>query len=240
MSKLPHWLFPSFWGLSGKTKEKAIAEYYLSGEELDMKLLDIEFEPETKEYKERKLILLKKYNKINDLDFDLDMLNLNHYNQETKEYRAARLKILLEHKNIGQEEYEFGMLDLLDTNTDNFKRLTLDTKLKYKVITEQEYKRDISTLNKEEYFEIIKGEYDPEMGMIFEFDWNIIFIENLRKNGYRGETDSDVVNSWFDDVCRQIYMESIGEEDMESPEAILVNNGMTMRTKLDGGITEYS
>lgn len=240
MSKLPHWLFPSFWGLKGKAKERALAEYYIEpSEELDITLLNIDYEPETREYKERKLSILKKYDKISDIDFDLDMLNLNHYNHETKEYKADKLKLLLKHNAINQEEYEFGMLDLLDTNSYEFKKLTLEAKLKYKSINEQEYKRELATLNEEEYFEILKGEWDPEMGMVFEFDWNSVFVDNLRKNGFRGETDSDLVNAWFDDVCRQVYYDSIGEED-EQPEAILANNGYIGRNELGNGFTEYN
>lgn len=279
MSKLPYWIYPSFWGLKGKAKQKQIAEYYLEGFELDKTLLDIDYEPDTTEYKEKNLAILKKYNKINDIEFDIKMLEIRHFNKETNEYKKEHLAILKKynqiddyefdiqmlkleyinhelkdyksgelaicktHNKITDQEYDFAMLELLDHNSDEYKRGVVDTELKYNCITEREYKKAILTLDGEEYFEIIKGEYNTEeSGILFEFDWNHIFVENLLKNGYKGETASDVVNEWFNDVARQIYFESIGEENLESTEGISVSNGnsFTKRNPLEEGFAEYN
>lgn len=238
MSKIPYWVFPSFWGMSGKTKERALAEYNLSGEELDFKLLEIDHEPETKDYKQKRLVLLKKYKKISDIDFDLEMLNLDHYNQETKEYRYNRLVILKNHLQISEQEYEFGLLEVMDPYSEEYKRKKLKLELEYNIITEQQHKKELATLDGEEYFEILKGEWEAESGLLFEFDWNNIFLENLRSNGFRGETDSDLVNAWFDDVCRQVYQDSIGENDEIESDSVV--NLYSNRTKLDdSGIAEY-
>ena len=240
MSKLPYWVYPSFWGLSGKTKERALAEYNLTGYELDFKLLEIDFEPETKEYKQKRLVLLKKYKKISEIDFELEMLNLDHYNHETNDYRYNRLYILKQHNMISEEEYEFGILDVMDKYSEEYKRKKLNLELQYNIITEQQHKREMSTLDGEEYFEILRGEWDPEQGMIFEFDWNSVFLDNLRENGFRGETDSDLVNSWFDDVCRQVYKQSLGEEDeMETSDVILSHQGNRIKLDDNSGIAEY-
>lgn len=273
MSKIPHWIYPSFWGLKGKAKEKAIAEYYLTGEELDNRLIDIEFDPNTTEYKEQKLVVLKKYKKINDLDFDLKMLDIKFYNhnsteynqerlsilknhnqiddfeydiemlknkffnQNTKEFKQEEIAILRKHDKISEQDYDFAMLELLDHNSDEYKRGVLDTELKYNLITQREYKKNILTLDNEEYFEIVKGEYNPESGILeFEFDWNPVFVENLINNGFKGQTASDVVNEWFNDVARQIYAESIGEPEDETQ----IESIMLKRNPLDGGFAEYN
>ena len=41
MAKLPFWIFPGSWGLSGKTRKIAEAEYYFTGYELDIELAKI-------------------------------------------------------------------------------------------------------------------------------------------------------------------------------------------------------
>lgn len=43
----------------------------------------------------------------------------------------------------------------------------------------------------------------------FELDWNEAFVKKLRDNGYSGRTDEEVVEQWFNDLCRGI----ISEED---------------------------
>tara|TARA_R110000851_G_scaffold95866_3_gene208136 strand:+ start:421 stop:777 length:357 start_codon:yes stop_codon:yes gene_type:complete len=38
----------------------------------------------------------------------------------------------------------------------------------------------------------------------FELDWNDIFVKSLTEAGYSGRTDDEVVNMWFDDLCRGV------------------------------------
>ena len=46
----------------------------------------------------------------------------------------------------------------------------------------------------------------------FELDWNDQFVAKLVRAGYQGKTDSDIVDNWFQDVCRNIVMESYEKE----------------------------
>ena len=46
----------------------------------------------------------------------------------------------------------------------------------------------------------------------FELDWNEIFVAKLVRAGYQGKTDNDIVDNWFQDVCRNIVMESYEKE----------------------------
>jgi len=46
----------------------------------------------------------------------------------------------------------------------------------------------------------------------FELDWNDIFVAKLVRAGYQGKTDNDIVDNWFQDVCRNIVMESYEKE----------------------------
>ena len=46
----------------------------------------------------------------------------------------------------------------------------------------------------------------------FELDWNDIFVAKLVRSGYQGKTDADIVDNWFQEVCRNIVMESYEKE----------------------------
>jgi len=46
----------------------------------------------------------------------------------------------------------------------------------------------------------------------FELDWNDLFVAKLVRAGYQGKTDNDIVDNWFQDVCRNIVMESFEKE----------------------------
>lgn len=44
---------------------------------------------------------------------------------------------------------------------------------------------------------------NPSMGF-FELDWNKAFVEQLTEAGYSGRKEEDIVDMWFNDLCRGI------------------------------------
>jgi len=42
----------------------------------------------------------------------------------------------------------------------------------------------------------------------FELDWNEFFVLQLRQAGYSGATDEEVVDQWFQELCRNIGNEA--------------------------------
>lgn len=48
---------------------------------------------------------------------------------------------------------------------------------------------------------------DPTVGY-FELDWNDAFVAELRRAGYKGTTDEEIVDQWFTDLCKGISAES--------------------------------
>lgn len=46
----------------------------------------------------------------------------------------------------------------------------------------------------------------------FELDWNDKFVSNLIRAGYVGKTDADIVDMWFQNVCRNVVMETWEQE----------------------------
>ena len=74
--------------------------------------------------------------------------------------------------------------------------------------------KDIATQNKEPWVSVLSVELAPDdVGNgAFELDWNEIFVAKLVKAGYSGNTDADIVDRWFQDVCRHVVLESYEKE----------------------------
>ena len=44
---------------------------------------------------------------------------------------------------------------------------------------------------------------NPKNGF-FELDWNDEFVNMLKQNGYTGESEEEIVDRWFQSLCRTI------------------------------------
>ena len=101
--------------------------------------------------------------------------------------------------------------------------------------------KQIATENNEPYVAILTMDIDPEnlhQGA-FELDWNEIFIARLVKAGYMmkpTDADSDLVDRWFQNVCRHVVMET-----WEQEQAIRNSGTQYVRTRdIGDGRTEIS
>jgi hypothetical protein len=70
--------------------------------------------------------------------------------------------------------------------------------------------KDLATERGEPYIEILKMDVNPKdiNSGAFEFDWNDKFVANLVRAGYQGKTDADLVDQWFQNVCRNVVLET--------------------------------
>lgn len=77
--------------------------------------------------------------------------------------------------------------------------------------------KELATEKGEPYVAMVRMDIDPEnlhQGA-FELDWNEIFVSRLVKAGYmikREDTDSEIVDRWFQNVCRHVVMETWEQE----------------------------
>lgn len=88
---------------------------------------------------------------------------------------------------------------------------------KPKKVTKSE--KDLATERGEPYVTILSMDVDPEnlnQGA-FELDWNDKFIANLRRAGYQGKQDSDLVDQWFQQVCRNVVLETWEQDQANNP-----------------------
>jgi predicted transcriptional regulator YheO len=74
--------------------------------------------------------------------------------------------------------------------------------------------KELATEKGEPYIAILSMDVDPENinAGAFELDWNEKFIANLMRAGYQGKTDSDLVDQWFQNVCRNVVLETWEQE----------------------------
>ena len=101
--------------------------------------------------------------------------------------------------------------------------------------------KQIATEKGEPYVAILAMDIDPNnlhQGA-FELDWNEIFIARLVKAGYMmkpTDADSDIVDRWFQNVCRHVVMET-----WEQDQAMRNSAGGYVHTRdIGDGRTEIS
>jgi len=108
--KIPFKFYPGSWGLRGKTRQIAEAEYNYEGYDLEAELIKIN----TDDVIERNLKMIDldfKYNKIDEYSADNRRADINFMGDE-KKLALARLDIDLKYSKITQQEYDRKSADL--------------------------------------------------------------------------------------------------------------------------------
>lgn len=82
--------------------------------------------------------------------------------------------------------------------------------------------KELATEKGEPYVAIISMDINPENlhEGAFELDWNDKFVANLIRAGYQGkpdDTDAEIVDRWFQNVCRHVVMETWEQEQAINP-----------------------
>jgi hypothetical protein len=103
--------------------------------------------------------------------------------------------------------------------------------LQYGKINKDERDKQIATADDEPYIKVLQVEFDqkqPNIGS-FELDWNEPFIETLAKAGYTGKSPEQIIDTWFNDVCRNILMEDFNDKNFiaDAPVEIKRDDGKT-------------
>jgi hypothetical protein len=169
--RIPFGLWPANWGLEGKRRELAEAEYYLKGEDLARRKLDLE-----------------------------------HEDHETPEFQLAKAR--LDHK--------------------------------YERISDSEFRKIEATSKGESFIEVLHCELKSTPAgaqLTFELDWNEAFVQELVNEGWTGFSDDDIVNRWFEETCRYMFV----QDDLDEPvDPMVTSSTRTRRDPLEGDLAEYS
>lgn len=69
--------------------------------------------------------------------------------------------------------------------------------------------KEMATARKESYVTVLETKVDPDnpANGYFELDWNSFFIDELRKAGYTGVTEEEIVDKWFKALCQNVLAE---------------------------------
>lgn len=80
--------------------------------------------------------------------------------------------------------------------------------------------KEIATEAGEPYVNVVGLDIDSSdlHAGAFELDWNDKFVSNLIRAGYRGKTDADIVDQWFQNVCRNVVLETYEQEQAMNPD----------------------
>ncbi len=146
--------------------------------------------------------------RLHDLDYDEWFKNIPQKDREviklTQQYNSGV---------ISKEQYaeQIRHLDpdkwvkILDGNERQIAEL--DLKLERSQITKEEYTKGVKTIHKEPYITITNVTIEPgQIGM--EFDWNEYFIQELKDNGFTGQSDQDIVDQWFTSFSTMVAAQS--------------------------------
>lgn len=104
--------------------------------------------------------------------------------------------------------------------------------------------KERATAADEPYVAILKVDVDPENinAGSFELDWNDKFVLNLIRAGYKrreDDTEQDVVDRWFQTVCRNIALE-VYEQQAADPKNREMDLRQVNRRDIGNGRSEIS
>lgn len=83
--------------------------------------------------------------------------------------------------------------------------------------------KETATEKGQPYIAILSMDVDPEnIGQgAFELDWNDKFVADLVRHGYMmspEDTDADIVDRWFTNVCRNVVLETYEQYEAMDPQ----------------------
>jgi hypothetical protein len=108
----------------------------------------------------------------------------------------------------------------------------LQAKLKEQLVVEETIRlakltpKERATEKEESYIAVLdtKVNKDNVRNGFFELDWNEYFIVELRLAGYNGDSDEEIVDRWFQDLCRNIGNEAGVDMEGRGTGYVNVNN----------------
>jgi hypothetical protein len=103
--------------------------------------------------------------------------------------------------------------------------------MKVKKTTKKTEKKQ--TKSEEPMVKVLNVNVNPEnpRNGFFELDWNDEFVNMLKQNGYQGQSEEEIVDRWFQSLCRTIGNEQgLGD----------IAGGYVQINRRDDGKTEIS
>ena len=89
-----------------------------------------------------------------------------------------------------------------------------------------ELEKELASIDGKPYVNVLQMDVDPinpKKGFV-ELDFNEEFVSMLQENGYSGKSDDDIVNGWFNDLCRTILQQEMADMDFGMENQTPTNN----------------
>lgn len=140
------------------------------------------------------------------LDFE-ELVFLTENDEEISDFeRENQLdKLRLEWGVITEAEYDYRITDRSPTATELEKTLAkLERDYAAGDMTDNDFHKEVATAKGEAWIGIVDHGFEPEKGIngvFFQFDWNDLWIEELKAAGYMGHSPEQIVEQWFSHLC---------------------------------------
>lgn len=211
--KLPFWIIPAHWGLSGKAKEIAKINYYYDGYEADIRCAPFVY---LTEYESDKAIvdIEKKYSKITELEYDLKILDVEfkHKRITEGERNSTSLELRYKHNAIREKDYDAEKVELMEDG-DAKRVAALEYAFKYHEITEREYSKELFTMRKEPWMDF-DVDFNQETNKVeFTFDYNEYFWKKLKNEGHPGNDEYEIIENFIKDWGRKLDDEEYTDDE---------------------------
>lgn len=104
------------------------------------------------------------------------------------------------------------------------KKTQENTKSNKPARTKKKTDKELATERGEPYVAILSMDINPDNlhEGAFELDWNDVFVARLVKAGYMmkpDDQDTEIVDRWFQTVCRNVVMETWEQAQAMNPQA---------------------
>lgn len=136
------------------------------------------------------------------------LLEIKKEDFDEAEYTRKVSELDYKYKLISTQEYHRSLtLTIKDEGQRKLAVLELDHR--EGKLGEIEYSKQTATLKGEPWVTVLNMDFNKKTSLegSFELDWNELFVEKLKQEGYSGPTSDNIVNAWFMEVCRNIAME---------------------------------
>jgi len=152
---IPFSWWPGSWGLKGKTRQIAQAEYELSGIELQSRLLEINHGDDPKAMAALKLEMEKKLGMIDDYSYDRQKVDIS--DKEDTEKQISLLEVDLAHGKITKDQHDRKKADLLGEPWVSMPRINWDPSISSRTYFQLDYNEHFLEFLRENGYE---GEED--------------------------------------------------------------------------------
>lgn len=230
---IPFGLWPSAWGLKGKTRRRAEAEYYSDGYELDCRVALIDFD-DNKELRQALAKVDLKHEKITESKFAVIMAQIEYDFEPIDLNEQFIIEAKYENGDISEKQHDYAIAEMRDDEG-----TWLGVKHKHGEITTNEFGKGMATLRGEPWVSYEEIEIDKKTGNLtsFELDWNKHFIDVIKAEGHVAGSDEGCVDLWLTQMSRNIALEELhgtGVFDSDAEESYELK-----KKRLDGGKSEY-